>query len=282
MNTLLSLLLTSFVAQILCNLTVGKEEKVDYGYISHEMFLYFSEEQAIDVFKRPEFANRTEANLTLRAYFNTCLNRPRKLIPPANGVRKPFVVIESNHMPSRKIITTRMGRRLGGAILLKNPPKCLLHLQRFMESDNPLRSAFLSLGLYASAFRTTLIWNIKPVLMQGYWPDKLSFVISRTKDSMLPPPEDDVYDWPHDLLQPDIVFFIDFPDNLHYNHGTTRPPTSWKPKMVEVIRRMRGPPTFIFTTEGGFERTLESMEAAMIRTIEGKLDFQFIGYSKKK
>lgn len=245
------------------------------------MFLYFSEQQVIDVFRSPRFVNSTEGNLTLRAYFNTCLNRPKRIIPPSNGVRKPFVVIESNHLPSRKIITTRMGRRLGGAILLKNPPKCLLHMQRYMEGDNPLRSAFLALGMYASAFRTKLVWNIKPVLMQGYWPDKLSFVISRTKGGVLPPRDDDVYNWPHDLLQPDMVFFIHFPDNLHFNQATTRPPHTWKPKMLEVIKRMRGPPTVILTTEGGFEKTLEDMEWSMIRTLGGSLDFQFIGYSKK-
>lgn len=38
--------------------------------------------------------------------------------------------------------------------------------------------------------------------------DQATFAIAKTFKNKIPPPESDLFDWPKDLIKPDITFFI--------------------------------------------------------------------------
>lgn len=61
-----------------------------------------------------------------------------------------------------------------------------------------------------------------------YWIEQQIYAIARTFGEDGPPEGDPIYQWPKDLLKPDMIFFVEFPDNLHNESSITRPPNALK------------------------------------------------------
>lgn len=56
-----------------------------------------------------------------------------------------------------------------------------------------------------------LICVFNSCVLFSYWLDQASFNIAKVFNETLPPEGSPIYEWPYDLLKPDLVFYINSP-----------------------------------------------------------------------
>lgn len=164
--------------------------------------------------------------------------------------------------------------------MLQNPPKSLMNL-KFSFDNGPLKRAFHGLSMYASGFIARRIVSHYPVIINGYWFDQVSFSVARTfRNYSLPPEGSKVYEWPKDLVPPDIIFFIVNENNVFekYPLGGTRSPDDIMVRMLEVCRRMRGVPVVELNTSVSFSYTINQMKDVIVNKFSDTFDFFFNDY----
>lgn len=238
--------------------------------------MYFTFRSALDAFVRERQQNvyglSQLAQFILTTFDTQCLVVPNVKVKAK--VKKPFIAIESNHLSTRTIMARRFSRKIGG-LQFKNPPVCLVHLKKFFPSCSPLVSAYYTLGMYAVAFKAGVVCDFKPVVTTGYWHDKATFWLNmNSANTSLPPNTSTIYNFPEDLKVPDLMFYINFPDDLHRKPSTTRAPSNWKPRMLRIIRMLRGVPIIELNSRMGFDNLLIAMENITMEILGKRRDFK--------
>uniref|UniRef100_A0A1B6EWG1 Uncharacterized protein n=1 Tax=Cuerna arida TaxID=1464854 RepID=A0A1B6EWG1_9HEMI len=232
--------------------------------------VFYSLNQVLDCFNTGEYANSSLTQKVMYSFEYGCKNN----IPISRIRENPFIAIEGNHKTSRKIIARKVAKRIGASIL-HNPPKCLYHLKDMFQYGTLIRKAYFALSMYGSAYTANRLLNRWPVIINGYWMDQAAYAISKANsNASLPLPGDPAYIFPADLLKPDLVFYLYFPDNLHYEQVTTRSPNSWKPKMLEIYKRMTDPKVIVLSTAIGFDGVVTMIENEIFNNLKDKYIFE--------
>uniref|UniRef100_A0A4W3HRS2 UMP-CMP kinase 2, mitochondrial n=1 Tax=Callorhinchus milii TaxID=7868 RepID=A0A4W3HRS2_CALMI len=150
---------------------------------------------------------------------------PGDLIPEANEVlqeadhcsrtsRKgkfPVIGIEGLDATGKSTLTESL-RESFKAVLLKSPPDCIGRYRKRFDTEPPLiRRAFYALGNYITASFIANKSATSPVIVDRYWHSTAAYAIATEvsgKAENLPPPHHELYQWPLDLLQPDLVLLL--------------------------------------------------------------------------
>ncbi|KAG8331724.1 UMP kinase activity protein [Homalodisca vitripennis] len=190
----------------------------------------FNLEHLLDEFNGPRLC-RVPGVTDMMTRYNETVKKSVNL--STNVPMKPFIAIESVYNAGRRTVTELVAHALGG-VYSTNPPKIM---QGFSTAFDGMfiRRKYYALSKYASSnlVRGARLFN--PVVMEKYYYDQAVFIIAKTYiDTNLPPADDPIYDWPPDLLKPDLVFFLNYPDDPTTNLFTQ--------KMVTLFRTMRDPP----------------------------------------
>ncbi|XP_029794437.1 UMP-CMP kinase 2, mitochondrial, partial [Suricata suricatta] len=147
----------------------------------------------------------------------------------------PVIVIEGLDATGKTTVTRSVSETLG-AVLLKSPPACISQWrQSFDDEPTIIRRAFYSLGNYIVASEIAKESVTSPVVIDRYWHSTAAYTIATEVTGglqYLPPARHPIYQWPRDLLKPDLVLLL-----------TVSP--------EERLRRMEG---------RGIERTREEAE----------------------
>lgn len=250
-------------------------ETVDY---SPNLFQNF--DQILKFFLREEYRHEPFVKNAINIFRDECTKY--KVKPPLSGRRKPFIAIEAVHRSTRRIIARQLATLLRGS-MLQNPPKCLHHLRPSFNTG-PLKRGFHALSIYASGFIARRVVSHYPVIMNGYWFDQISFSVVRTfLNYSLPPVECKVYDWPRDLIPPDIIFLVVNEKRLFQKPYAeiTRRPDDIMIQMLEVCRRMRGVPVVELDTVAGFTSTIGQIKNEIEKRFTDVFDFYFNDYQMR-
>ncbi|XP_046679601.1 UMP-CMP kinase 2, mitochondrial-like isoform X2 [Homalodisca vitripennis] len=126
--------------------------------------------------------------------------------------RKVFIVLEGIDASGKTTISNRLAKLISGR-QLGTPPAELLGLrEQFDKHELELRRAYYALGNYMAAEQVRQIYRTDPVIMDRFWHSTAAYAIAQQSvesyNATLPPEGDSVYEWPNDLLRPDIVFFL--------------------------------------------------------------------------
>uniref|UniRef100_A0A1B6GIH0 Uncharacterized protein n=1 Tax=Cuerna arida TaxID=1464854 RepID=A0A1B6GIH0_9HEMI len=241
----------------------------DYG-------VFYSFDAVMQVFNDAKYYNTTEVRQLMRTYQETYPYDPRRRY----GKRKPFIVVESTRRDSRRSVGWMLARSTGSRYM-SNPPRSLVPLRDLFDNRGGLlRRAYFSIGMYAAAHDVLEVMYRYPVVMAGYWHDQAAFAIAKEFQDIkhLPPPGDPVYRWPADLLKPDLVFFINSPDRESGHWRVTPRPNVFKPKLVEVMRRMYGMPVLEINDTFLYDDILLRMQGHLDTYLPGRLNFQQVFY----
>uniref|UniRef100_A0A1B6KXB7 Uncharacterized protein n=1 Tax=Graphocephala atropunctata TaxID=36148 RepID=A0A1B6KXB7_9HEMI len=202
--------------------------------------IFYSEKEIFDVLLDERNRHRRNVSDLIRAYKEKCCS----LVGENTNVtrpRRPFIVIESNHRPPRKLVAKQLAEILGGQYI-SVPPRCLRDFLYAFDYSGLLRRAYFGLALYATAYEVKAVYEHKPVITSGYWSDQTSFAISKEYDlDTIPEVGHSIYNWPEDLLKPDVSFLLNVPQRHLDGYATTLLPEDFMKKRIVAFRRMRRP-----------------------------------------
>lgn len=229
-NSLLSCVL------IICSTTVyhySAANEEDEFQSRKNISLYYNFQAMLNKVYTDEFFERHQSHFLFIRYEKECIREEHK--HSLNETRKPFIEVECNNVTARKMLVKTLANRIG-AITLDDPAECLQDVQRaYEDEEHPLHGVFSTLSIYANAYQTTLRWYDTPVIVSGYWSQKVAYYINKAYENQLLPVEGSpVYDYPSDLIMPDVAFTVTY-DNLP---GVTE---EYIRRIKEIMENINGP-----------------------------------------
>ncbi|NXX47971.1 CMPK2 kinase, partial [Tricholaema leucomelas] len=123
----------------------------------------------------------------------------------------PVVVFEGLDATGKTTLTQSVKDTLNG-VLLRSPPACISQWRTiFDEEPAPIKRAFYAAGNYILASEIAKASTQAPVIVDRYWHSTAAYTIATEINGQvqdLPPAQDEVYQWPEDLLRPDLVLLL--------------------------------------------------------------------------
>nr|XP_009940365.1 PREDICTED: UMP-CMP kinase 2, mitochondrial [Opisthocomus hoazin] len=112
---------------------------------------------------------------------------------------------------SKTTVTQAVKDTLNG-VLLRSPPACISQWRAIFDDEPaPIKRAFYAAGNYILASEIAKASTQAPVIVDRYWHSTAAYTIATEvsgKVQGLPPVHDEVYQWPEDLLKPDLVLLL--------------------------------------------------------------------------
>ncbi|CAJ0939654.1 unnamed protein product [Ranitomeya imitator] len=102
------------------------------------------------------------------------------------------------------------------AMLLKSPPDSINQWRKIFDSESSLiKRAYYAIGNYIGAAEIAKASITSPVIVDRFWHSTAAYAIATEVGGgicNLPDAHHDVYHWPQDLLQPDLVILLTVSD----------------------------------------------------------------------
>ncbi|XP_054258137.1 uncharacterized protein LOC128983035 isoform X2 [Macrosteles quadrilineatus] len=202
--------------------------------IPEELAIYTSYEKLIAFFRNESDPLAKEI---LETFLMECAN-PVMRERAGHTVMRPVIVIEGNHRSSREMISAGLAEMMN-ARLLSHPAPCIHRYHSQIPKGTLLRRAYYLLSDYAVSFFAKGNSN-RPIVINGYWTEKFAFTLAQFYgNESFPPITSDVFNWPQELLKPDYIFYLNFPQTLLPRHVSTKNPVRWKKRMADVFEYLK-------------------------------------------
>ncbi|XP_054288684.1 uncharacterized protein LOC129004222 [Macrosteles quadrilineatus] len=172
-----------------------EEKGIFYSLKSIKAFLtqpmYQEDAEIIEVLKRFNHSE-VQAHEKHEAYKNKPL--------------EAFYVVDGVNPDTRRKVAQTLAHRLKGLYLV-NQPRILLGP---IPKESGAKKAYFALSKYAIANKILISLYHKPVIVENYWIEHASYIMAKLWDKAvkLPSPNTDVYEFPDDLLRPNVTFAI--------------------------------------------------------------------------
>lgn len=214
---------------------IYKEDSVEWDPAS----LYYTLQSVLDMWQSSHVHYQKEARTLLNLFKHRCFSTPESWDPDEPfATRRPFINIEGN----ANVIRDHIGRRVAEALKGKffvNPPPCLVPLKNLYGVDgHKLHLPYMALGMYASSHAVKTVWGNMSAVMTGYWNDLAAATIADLFINETIPRASTLYEFPKDLLKPDLTFFVDTLNHVPDSREETRP-LQWKSKFTEAFLRFK-------------------------------------------
>ncbi|NXG61535.1 CMPK2 kinase, partial [Hemiprocne comata] len=123
----------------------------------------------------------------------------------------PVVIFEGLDATGKTTVTQSV-KDILNATLLKSPPACISQWRTIFDDETAsIKRAFYAAGNYILASEIAKASTQAPVIIDRYWHSTAAYTIATEingKVQDLPPTHDEVYQWPEDLLKPDLVLLL--------------------------------------------------------------------------
>ncbi|XP_046519276.1 UMP-CMP kinase 2, mitochondrial isoform X1 [Equus quagga] len=184
----------------------------------------------------------------------------------------PVIAIEGLDATGKTTVTQSVSETLK-AVLLKSPPSCIGQWRKIFD-DEPtiIRRAFYSLGNYIVASEIARESTKSPVIVDRYWHSTASYAIATEVSGglqHLPPAHHPIYQWPRDLLKPDLVLLLTVSpkERMHRIEGRGMEKTReeaeletdniFRQKVEESYQRMQNPGCHVVDASPSREKVLQ-------------------------
>lgn len=244
------------------------EEYAAEDFVSRKnVNLYYDFKTLINGIFSEENAEKYKTQLLFIKYDKECLKEKHTHL--STEKRKPFIELECNNATAKKILLEKLAKRIRG-VVLEHPAQCLREVASFYVDEHPLYGPFCSLSMYVTAYDATVRFHDTPVITSGYWLEKAAYFINKAYENQsLPVYGSPVYDYPRDLLLPDIAF------SIHYEDLPGVPNTLVR-RHQEAMSKIDGPVMFEIKPYLTLDAMVSTMLYEMIKGLTRSLDLQFI------
>uniref|UniRef100_A0A803J9M7 UMP-CMP kinase 2, mitochondrial n=1 Tax=Xenopus tropicalis TaxID=8364 RepID=A0A803J9M7_XENTR len=129
--------------------------------------------------------------------------------------RYPVIVIEGLDATGKSTLTESL-RDCLKATLLRSPPDCISKWRKtFDDEPSLIKRAYYAAGNYIGACEIAKASMDSPVIVDRYWHSTAAYAIATEIGGNLPSLPHcghDIYQWPQDLLRPDLVILLTVSD----------------------------------------------------------------------
>ncbi|XP_054288576.1 uncharacterized protein LOC129004157 [Macrosteles quadrilineatus] len=156
------------------------------------------------------------------------------------GRQNPFILVEGTDRRLKRYLMKRIMKNTG-CTRIRTIPKTTYKLRKKFEGAAllPLKRAFVTLQLYLAALDVNRVIETEPVIMSGFWLNHAAEYMARKYDNeTLPPLGSECYNWPQDLVKPDLTFYLNTPREV--KKGGKEEAHRYM-RVVEVVKRMQPP-----------------------------------------
>ncbi|KAL7873361.1 hypothetical protein AOLI_G00124320 [Acnodon oligacanthus] len=186
----------------------------------------------------------------------------------------PVIVVEGLDATGKTTLTESLQEALG-ATLLKSPPQCLAPYRQHFDSEPPLiRRAFYALGNYITAAQIQRESSQSPVIVDRYWHSTAAYAIATAVSGpveKLPALGSEIYEWPSDLLRPNLVLLLTVSPQerlrrlQHRGLGQTEEETQlevnhlFRQKVDEAYKRIQNPACVVVDASPSPDQVLQQV-----------------------
>uniref|UniRef100_A0A8C5PS55 UMP-CMP kinase 2, mitochondrial n=1 Tax=Leptobrachium leishanense TaxID=445787 RepID=A0A8C5PS55_9ANUR len=186
----------------------------------------------------------------------------------------PVIVIEGLDGTGKSTLTKSLQDALN-ATLLNSPPECISPWRKaFDDEPSLLRRAYYGLGNYIVADQISEAAQSSPVIVDRYWHSTAAYSIGTEIGGglhNLPAHHHEVYQWPKDLLKPDLVILLTVSDEERMQRMCKRglaktveekeleSNSLFRQKVEEAYKRMERPGCVVVDASGPKKRVFNDV-----------------------
>lgn len=185
-----------------------------------------------------------------------------------------FIVVEGLDAGGKTTLTKNLEIELS-AQRFSTPPPQTQHLKKhFVDLPEIIRRAYYALGNYIVAVDILKTCQEKAVIMDRFWHSTTAYGIAiETSSTDIPQEGHWAYDWPTDLLTPDLVLFLSVSEEIRQirmkgRGGETTQAEKhlqrdrhFRERLNLAYKRMRSPKCTEIDASGSMEKVLELAKA---------------------
>lgn len=225
--------------------------------------LFYDFKSLIDTAYSDKYVEKYSTQLLFIKYERECIKG--NLTSSQEKLRKPFIELECNNETIRDVLLRRLAF-CTGVTVLDDPAECLEEFGGHYHESHPMYAAFATLSMYANAYRASVLWHDTPVAVTGYWMQKAAYFINKAYENQtLPVYRSPVYDFPSDLLMPDIAFSVYLENQTEFGETTVR-------RHQEVMSKINGPVLFQLKPSFSHEELVKVMMRTIVKYLSKELD----------
>ncbi|CAG9859617.1 unnamed protein product [Phyllotreta striolata] len=186
--------------------------------MANHFHLHKTLESTMSTLEKPEYRAIPAVKELLTMYETTRQELENKV-----GAKKhSFIVLEGLDGSGKSTVARILANRLN-ARYWQSPTKRIKNSKDFLHQDTliQLRNAFYSLGNYIAALEVRALLPDSPVIMDRFWHSTSAFAIARAGPLEIEMPSK-IYEWPEDLLKPDLVLLLDLDEAVRWERISHR------------------------------------------------------------
>lgn len=213
-----------------------------------DMFTIFHNlSTVLNTLKKPQYSQLVEVKELLKIFEDKKaeIKRRDSEAGERNTKLHPFIVVDGFEGSGKNTIVDRLDETIG-CFTVHTPPGYLKQLRIGFDSLNfELRSAFYSLVNYLIAYHTTSLRRHTPILAYRYWHSQMAYTLAHQYElfGVFPDMDSIIYNWPDDLLKPDVIYVLDRTRKVRIISMQTFH------KMLHVYRSMKTPEVVILSDQ---------------------------------
>lgn len=196
--------------------------------------LYRDVESILRVLEGPQYKYVTGIRELLQ-YYEEAKKRKGQLSKSGNVKKHPLIVLEGLSGSGKTTLAMGLLNKINSTYY-HSPPAYMDNLKKLFSHNFILNSAYTFLGQYVASYDVETLLAHSTVIMDRYWHSSAAFAIASAINNfpekyIMPSKGSQIYNWPRDLLKPDIVFFLEVDeatreDRLNRRNNLTREATT--------------------------------------------------------
>ena len=185
-------------------------------------------------------------------------------------LKYPFVIVEGLDATGKTTLTETLEKKLEATRFYSPPPK-VNHLRKiFVALPEIIQRAYYCVGNFIAAIQIAKECQHKAVIMDRFWHSTAAYgIANETSTSDIPPRQHWVYQWPSDLLKPNLVLFLTVTEQVRKQRLSAREGEKtfeeqhldkdrmFRQRLCEAYRRMENPACVEIDATGSKESVVE-------------------------